>query len=60
MTDSLPVWRSLLYVPAHVDRFVLVADDPQAQLAALPDYEMAPRQPVPNRVIPIVVLERKA
>jgi hypothetical protein len=44
---------------AHVNRFVLVADDPQAQLAALPEYVMAPTQPNPNRVIPMVVLERK-
>jgi citrate lyase subunit beta/citryl-CoA lyase len=27
MTDSLPVWRSLLYVPAHVDRFVARAHE---------------------------------
>jgi len=27
MTDSLPVWRSLLYVPAHVDRFVAKAHE---------------------------------
>jgi hypothetical protein len=44
---------------AHVNRFVLVADDPAAQLSALPDYVMAPTQPNPNRVIPMVVLERK-
>jgi citrate lyase subunit beta/citryl-CoA lyase len=27
MTDSLPVWRSLLYIPAHVDRFVAKAHE---------------------------------
>lgn len=27
MTNALPVWRSLLYVPAHVDRFVAKAHE---------------------------------
>ena len=27
MTDALPVWRSMLYVPAHVDRFVAKAHE---------------------------------
>ena len=27
MNDALPVWRSLLYVPAHVDRFVAKAHE---------------------------------
>jgi len=27
MMRSLPVWRSLLYVPAHVERFVAKAHE---------------------------------
>jgi hypothetical protein len=45
---------------AHVNQFVLVGDDPHAQLTDLPDYEMAPAQPSANRVIPMVILQRKS
>jgi hypothetical protein len=44
---------------ADIRQVVLVADDPQAQLIDLPDYQLAAHQPQPNRIIPIVVLERR-